>query len=103
MLAHKETVIHTSTRLQPKKVWKKSFAKDLCSIKRIFFEKFSQHINVFYRNIEFTMEEESNGKSAFPDTLSELKNGNIFLLTSRKPVQTDQYSNFNSNHQTFCK
>ena len=60
-------------------------------------EKLSQHIDFFHQNIEFTVKEESNGKSAFPKTISERKNGNISVLRSRKPTHIDQNSNCNSN------
>ena len=51
------------------------FANDLYSIKWIKLEKLSQHINVFNRNIEFTMEEKKQWKIAIPDILSKRKNG----------------------------
>ena len=101
-LAHKETGGFTSTTRQSKKVWQR-FANDLYSIERIKVEKFSQHINVFHRNIKFTTEEESNGKSAFPSTLLKRKYKNISVLISRKPTDKDQYSHFNSNHQIYYK
>ena len=48
-------------------------------------------MNNLHQNIKFTMEEESNGEIAFPDTLLKWNNGKIsVLLAYRKSVHTDQ-------------
>ena len=49
------------------------------------------------------MEEETNGELAFLDTLLKRNNGKIYELVYRKPVYTDQYLLYSSNHQTSCK
>ena len=49
------------------------------------------------------MEEVSNGKLAFIDTLLKQNNGKIALLVYRKPTNTDQYLHYSFHHQTSCK
>ena len=102
MLDHKETGISIPTTIQPSK-FRQRFANDLYSIKRIKFEQFSQQINVFLLQHRLHYGRKINRKLAFPDTVSKRKNGNISVLTYRKPTHTDQYSSFNSNHQICCK
>ena len=59
----------TSTALHTPKVLKR-FVDDVYSIlKRTQLENFFHHMNNLHQNIKFTMEEESNGKLAFLDTL----------------------------------
>ena len=90
----------TSSALHPPnpKVWE-GFVDDVYSIiKRTHFENFFDHINNFYQNIKFTMEEESNGELAFLDLLLKRKNGKISVLVYRKPTHTDQYLYYGSHH-----
>ena len=49
------------------------------------------------------MEEESNGKLAFLDTLPKRNNGKFSVLVHRKPTHTDQYLHYSSHHRTSCK
>ena len=62
-------------------------------------ENFFHHINNPHQNIEFTMEEESNGELAFLDILLKRNNGKISVLAYRKPTHTDQYLQYSSHHQ----
>ena len=61
------------------------------------------HPNNLHQNINFTMEEESNGEPAFLDTWLKRNNGQIFVLVYGKPTHTDQYLHCISHHQTSCK
>ena len=64
-----------TTALHPPKV-RERFVDDLYSIlKRKYLENVFHHINNHHQNIKFTMEEESNGKLAFLDTLLKQNNG----------------------------
>ena len=57
MQAHESTAI--STAVHSPKVWER-FVDDVYSIiKRTYLEKIFYHINNFYQNIKFTIEEES--------------------------------------------
>ena len=58
-------------------------------LKRTRFEDVYHHINL-HQNIKFTMEEESNGKLAFLDTLLDWNNGKVSVLVYRRPTHTDQ-------------
>ena len=49
------------------------------------------------------MEEESDGQTAFLDTLLKRNNGEISLLVYRKLTHTDQYLHYSSHHQTSCQ
>ena len=89
MQAHERTA--TSTALHPPKVWEQ-FVDDAY--------KTFHHTNNLHQNIKFTMEEESNAKLAFLDTLLKWKNGKISVLVYRKPTHTDQYLHYNFHHQT---
>ena len=101
MQAHESTAI--STALHPPKVWER-FVDDVYSIvKRTQLENFFHHINNLHQNIKFTMEEETNGKLAFLDTLLKRNNGEISVLVYRKPTHTDKYLHYSSHHQTSCK
>ena len=101
MQGHESTEI--SMTLHPPKVWEQ-FIDDVCSIvKHTHLETFCHHINNFHQNIEFTMEEESNGELVFLDTLLKQNNGEISVLVYRKPTHTDQYLHYSSNHRTSCK
>ena len=60
MQAYELTAI--TTTLHPPKVWER-FADDVYSIlKRTHLEKFFHHISNLHQNINFTMDEESNGE-----------------------------------------
>ena len=49
------------------------------------------------------MEDESNGKLAFLDTLLKRNNGEISILVYWKPTHTNQHLHYSSHHQTSCK
>ena len=101
MQAYEHTTI--TTALHPPKVWEQ-FVDDIYSIlKCTHLETFFHHINNLHQNIKFTMEEESNGELAFPDTLLKWNNGEISVLVYRKPKHTDKYLHYSSHHQTSCK
>ena len=101
MQAYERTVL--TMALHPPKAWER-FVDDVCSIlKRTHLQKFFYHIKNLHQNIKFAMEEESNGKLAFSDTLLKRNDGDISVLVYRKPIHTDQYLHYSSNHQTSCK
>ena len=101
MQAHEHTAI--STALHPQKVWEQ-FLDDVYSIlKRTHLENFSHHINNLYRNIRFTMEEQSNEQLAFLNTLLRRNNRKISVLVYTKLTHTDQYLHCSSHRQTSCK
>ena len=54
------------------------------------------------KTFKFTMEEESNAKLAFFDTLFKWNKRKILVLIHRKPMYTTQYLHYSSYHQTSC-
>ena len=92
-----------TTALHPPKVGER-FADDVYSIlKRTHMENFFHHINNLHQNLKLTMEEESNGELAFPDTLLKRNNEKVSVLVYRKPTHIDQYLHYSCHHQTSCK
>ena len=86
MQAYERTAI--TTALQLPKVWER-FVDEVYSIrKRTHLENIFHHINNLHQNIKFTMEEESNAKLAFLETLLKWNNGEISVLVYRKPTHT---------------
>ena len=101
MQAYERTAI--TTVLHPPKDWER-FVDDVYSIlKRTHLENFFHHINNFHQNINFTMEEESNGELAFLDNLLKRNNGEISILVYRKPTNAGQYLHYSSHHQKSWK
>ena len=49
------------------------------------------------------MEEESNREQAFLYTLLKQHNGKISVFIHRKPMYNNQYLQYSSQYQTFCK
>ena len=96
MHAHERTAI--SIAIHSPKVWER-FVEDIYSIlKPMHLENFFHHINNLHQNIQFTIEEESNGKLAFLDTLLKRNNGEISVMVYRKPTHTDQYLHYSCHH-----
>ena len=101
MQAHEQSSI--STALYPPKVWKRFVDEIFFILKWKYLENFFHHINNLHQHIEFTMDEETNGKLAFLDTLLKPNDGKFSVLVYRKPTSTDQYLHYRSRHQTSCK
>jgi hypothetical protein len=63
-------------------------------------EESTEHIHSNYTDITFTKEKEENGSLAFLHTNTIRKpDGSFKINIYRKPTHTDQYFDFNSNHQ----
>ena len=70
-------------------------------IERNQCDKFFKHINTigkFYRNIQFTKEQEQDNTISFLDVKLSRFNSQIKTNIHRKPTQSDRYLNFNSHH-----
>ena len=61
-------------------------------------DKFHSHLNAQHPSIQFTREEESNGKIPFLDTMVEREGTSVTTTVYRKPTHTDRYLHFTSHH-----
>ena len=102
MQSHESTALTTTDT--PPKVWKRFVDDVYAIIHRNDLNAFHKHINNLHPKIQFTVEHESNRCLPFLDTLvTRNDNGNLSVSVYRKPTHTDQYLNFESNHQMSCK
>ena len=101
MEAYQHTTI--TMELHQPKVREQFFDDNYSILKCTHLENFFHHINNLHQNIKFTMEEESNGKLAFLDTLLKRNNGEISVLVYRKPTHTNQYLHYSSHPQKSCR
>ena len=88
----------------PPKAYERFFEDTFSIIKRTHLQGFFDYMNSLHPKIQFTIEEENYGNLPFLDTLLKRNgDGSISVLVYRKPTHTDQYLNFNSNHQASTK
>ena len=60
-------------------------------------------LNGRHGNIQFTMEEETDGSIPFLDVLMKTNKGSLSTSVYRKPTQTDRYLHFSSHHHPRVK
>ena len=73
---------------------------DTCTaLPRGLVTSFQEHLNNIDKNVQFTVEEESDGRLPFLDVLmTREEDGTISTSVYRKPTHTDQYLAFKSHH-----
>ena len=81
------------------KLWVRYVDDTFVILKRSKLEETHHTLNNVFAGIEFTREEEENGKLPFLDVLVQrLPNGQLETTVYRKQKHTDQILNFGSNH-----
>ena len=83
----------------PPRFWRR-YVDDTCTtLPRDLVTSFHEHLNSIDRNIQFTVEKESDGQLPFLDVLvTREEDGTISTSVYRKPTHTDQYLAFESHH-----
>ena len=83
----------------PPRFWRR-YVDDTCTaLPRDLITSFHEHLNSIDRNIQFTVEKESDGQLPFLDVLvTREEDGTISTSVYRKPTHTDQYLAFESHH-----
>ena len=66
-------------------------------------EDFLSFLNGRHGNIQFTMEEETEGSIPFPDMLVKKNKGSLSTSVYRKPTHTDRYLHFSSHRHPRVK
>nr|XP_054924765.1 uncharacterized protein LOC129383853 [Dermacentor andersoni] len=69
-----------------------------CIIPRRHAAHFLEHLNSFKPSIQFTAEEENNGRIPFVDVLVERTSGGLKTSVYRKPTHTGKYLSYDSAH-----
>ena len=87
------------TAPNPSAVWLRHVDDIFVKIHEYFDNEFTEHLNSIDESINFTTEPETKGKLPFLFSCTTLNdNGSLDLTVYRKPTQTYQYLNFDSNH-----
>ena len=78
----------------------KRYVDDVCTALKVdSIEEFHHYINSVEETIQFTMEEESDGRLAFLDTeIIHHGNGSLTTKVYRKKTHTNKYLSFKSDH-----
>jgi len=79
--------------------WKRYVDDTFVLLKQDKLIDFFNHINAVENSINFTMEKEKNGSTAFLDTLiTRLEHGQLSTKVYRKPTHAGKYLHFRSEH-----
>jgi hypothetical protein len=82
----------------PPKKWFRYVDDVFSIIKKHALTNFYKLLNSIDPHINFTIEQELDGKLSFLDTLVTRNNGSLSIDIYRKPKHTDRYLDYNSHH-----
>ena len=88
-----------SSAPNPPKWWFRYVDDSHVCIKREHVDEFHAHLNTINPHTKFTIEIESEGSVAFPDTrTTRQEDGSLVVSVYRKATNTDRYLDFKSHH-----
>ena len=93
------------TALHPPRIWKRYVHDTFVLQDQAHKEEFLQHINTVDHSIQFTLEKaKEDGSIPFLDTIIRLEADGTFTIgVYRKPIHTDLYLPWDSNHNISAK